>query len=86
MFVNTPAPIRGGLIRQPSMSQQRQPPIAQPQQQQPQQQQPQQPQQTAHALPAPPAESAIERAARTINNQLDRDNRYPPLEAYVGRE
>jgi nuclear pore complex protein Nup155 len=58
-------------------------------QQQPQPQQPQpqpQPQQTAHALPAPPAESAIERAARTINNQLDRDNRYPPLEAYVGRE
>jgi nuclear pore complex protein Nup155 len=55
-------------------------------QQQQQQQQPQQSQQTAFAPPAPPAESPIERAARTINSQLDRDNRYPPLEAYVGRE
>ncbi|KAJ4359109.1 hypothetical protein N0V95_002433 [Ascochyta clinopodiicola] len=76
MFINTPAPNRGGLVRQPSMSQQRQPSIAQPQQQ---------PQQQAQALPAPPVESAIERAARTINNMLDRDNRYPPLEAYVGQ-
>ncbi|XPS77466.1 hypothetical protein M3J09_009491 [Ascochyta lentis] len=76
MFINTPAPNRGGLVRQPSMSQQRQPSIAQPQQQ---------PQQQAQALPAPPAESAIERAARTINTMLDRDNRYPPLEAYVGQ-
>ena len=59
------------------MSQQRQQSIAQPQQQV--QQQPQAP-------PAPPAESAIERAARTINNMLDRDNRYPPAEAYIGRE
>lgn len=77
MFINTPAPNRGGLVRQPSMSQQRQQSIAQPQQQ---------PQQQAQALPAPPVESAIERAARTINNMLDRDNRYPPLEAYVGRK
>lgn len=84
MFINTPAPNRGGLVRQPSMSQQRQPSFAQPQQQ-PQQQQPQ-PQQQAQALPAPPVESAIERAARTINSMLDRDNRYPPLEAYVGRK
>ncbi|KAH6611998.1 Non-repetitive/WGA-negative nucleoporin C-terminal-domain-containing protein [Boeremia exigua] len=76
MFINTPAPNRGGLVRQPSMSQQRQPSIAQPQQQ---------PQQPAQALPAPPAVSAIERAARTINSMLDRDNRYPPLEAYVGQ-
>ncbi|KAJ4989911.1 non-repetitive/WGA-negative nucleoporin [Stagonosporopsis vannaccii] len=76
MFINTPAPNRGGLVRQPSMSQQRQPSIAQPQQQ---------PQPQAQALPAPPVESAIERAARTINNMLDRDNRYPPLEAYVGQ-
>jgi len=37
-------------------------------------------------LPAPPQESAIERAARTINSMLDRDNRYPALEAYIGRE
>lgn len=76
-FINTPAPTRGGLVRQPSMSQQRQPSIAQPQQP---------PQQTAQALPAPPVESAIERAARTVNAMLDRDNRYPPLETYVGRK
>lgn len=38
------------------------------------------------ALPAPPAESPIERAARTINSMLERDNRYPSLEAYIGRE
>jgi nuclear pore complex protein Nup155 len=65
-FVNTPAPNRGGLARQPSMSQ------PQPQ--------------LAQALPAPPVESAIERAARTVNSMLDRDNRYPALEAYIGRE
>lgn len=43
------------------------------------------PQQT-QALPAPPTESPIERAARTINSMLERDNRYPSLEAYIGRE
>ncbi len=39
-----------------------------------------------HALPAPPAESSIDRAARTINSMLDRDSRYPALEAYIGRD
>jgi nuclear pore complex protein Nup155 len=39
--------------------------------------------------PAPPetvAVSAIDRAARTINNMLDRDSRYPSLEGYIGRK
>ena len=44
-----------------------------------------QPQQQ-QALPAPPAESPIDRASRTINSMLDRDNRFPALEAYIGRE
>lgn len=43
-------------------------------------------QQPVQALPAPPAESPIDRASRTINSMLDRDNRYPALEAYIGRE
>jgi nuclear pore complex protein Nup155 len=86
MFINTPAPNRGGMVRQPSFAQQRQPSFAQPQQQPQQPPQQQQAQQAAQALPAPPVESPIERAARTINSMLDRDNRYPPLEAYVGRK
>jgi nuclear pore complex protein Nup155 len=45
-----------------------------------------QPQPQQQALPAPPVESPIERAARTINNMLDRDSRYPSLEGYIGRE
>ncbi|KAH8729029.1 Non-repetitive/WGA-negative nucleoporin C-terminal-domain-containing protein [Phaeosphaeriaceae sp. PMI808] len=52
---------------------QRQSSISQPQPQQPQ------------ALPALPVESPIERAARTINGMLDRDSRYPALEAYIGQ-
>ncbi|KAF2035093.1 nucleoporin-domain-containing protein [Setomelanomma holmii] len=60
-FINTPAPNRPGIQRQPSMSQHQQ-----------------------QALPAPPAESPIERAARTINSMLDRDSRYPSLENYIG--
>lgn len=71
-------------MRHPSFA--RQPSFAQPQQPTQQQQPQQQAQQPAQALPAPPAESPIERAARTINGMLDRDNRYPPLEAYVGRK
>ncbi|KAI4673715.1 uncharacterized protein J4E88_008772 [Alternaria novae-zelandiae] len=43
-----------------------------------------QPQQQ-QALPAPPAESPIDRASRTINSMLDRDNRFPALEAYIGQ-
>ncbi|CAO2652872.1 Nn.00g022830.m01.CDS01 [Neocucurbitaria sp. VM-36] len=43
--------------------------------------QPQPPQ----ALPAPPAESPIDRASRTINSMLDRDNRFPALETYIGQ-
>ncbi|KAH3995531.1 hypothetical protein HBI56_146280 [Parastagonospora nodorum] len=72
-FINTPAPNRPNLQRQSSMSQSQSQP---PQQQQQQQQQ---------ALPAPPVESPIERAARTINIMLDRDNRYPSLEGYIGQ-
>ena len=48
--------------------------------------QPQPQQQQTRALPAPPVESTIERAARTINSMLDRDSRYPSLEGYIGRE
>ncbi|KAF2844582.1 non-repetitive nucleoporin-like protein [Plenodomus tracheiphilus IPT5] len=44
----------------------------------------QQPQQQ-QALPAPPAESPVDRASRTINNMLDRDSRFPALEATVGQ-
>ncbi|CAA9961837.1 hypothetical protein PTMSG1_05214 [Pyrenophora teres f. maculata] len=44
-----------------------------------------QPQQQQQALPAPPAESPIDRASRTINSMLDRDNRFPALEAYIGQ-
>jgi nuclear pore complex protein Nup155 len=58
-------------------------PQSQPQQQPQQQQQQQQQQQ---ALPAPPVETPIERAARTINSMLDRDSRYPSLEGYIGRK
>ncbi|KAH7382661.1 Non-repetitive/WGA-negative nucleoporin C-terminal-domain-containing protein [Phaeosphaeria sp. MPI-PUGE-AT-0046c] len=76
-FINTPAPNRPNFQRQPSLSQP--PPQSQPQPQQQQQQQQQQ------ALPAPPTESPIERAARTINNMLDRDCRYPSLEGYIGQ-
>ncbi|KAF1946917.1 nucleoporin-domain-containing protein [Clathrospora elynae] len=43
-----------------------------------------QPQQQ-QALPAPPVESPIDRASRTINSMLDRDNRFPALEAYIGQ-
>lgn len=43
------------------------------------------PQGQQQALPAPPVETPIERAARTINSMLDRDNRYPSLEAYIGQ-
>ncbi|EOA83828.1 hypothetical protein ACJQWK_01004 [Exserohilum turcicum] len=42
-------------------------------------------QQQQQTLPAPPAESPIDRAARTINSMLDRDNRFPALEAYIGQ-
>lgn len=63
-FINTPAPNRAGLQRQPSQPQ---------------------PQQQTQALPAPPVESAIERAARTVNSMLDRDSRYPSLEGYIGQ-
>jgi nuclear pore complex protein Nup155 len=72
-FINTPAPNRPNFQRQSSMSQ--------PQSQSQSQSQPQQ-----QALPAPPVESPIERAARTINNMLDRDSRYPSLEGYIGRK
>ena len=44
------------------------------------------PPQQQQTLPAPPAESPIDRASRTINSMMDKDNRYPALEAYVGRE
>jgi hypothetical protein len=72
-FINTPAPNRPNFQRQSSLSQ-------------PQPQSQSQPQQQQQALPAPPTESPIERAARTINNMLDRDCRYPSLEGYIGRE
>jgi len=72
-FINTPAPNRPNLQRQSSMSQS-------------QSQPPQQHQQQQQALPAPPVETPIERAARTINSMLDRDNRYPSLEGYIGRK
>jgi hypothetical protein len=48
--------------------------MAQPQ---PQQQQ---------TLPAPPAESPIDRASRTLNSMMEKDNRFPALESYVSRE
>lgn len=67
----------GAFINTPAPNRpglQRQASISQPQ---PQQQQ---------ALPAPPVESPIDRASRTINSVLDRDSRFPSLEAYIGRE
>jgi nuclear pore complex protein Nup155 len=67
----------GAFINTPAPNRpglQRQSSMSQPQ---PQQQQ---------ALPAPPVESPIDRAARTINNMLDKDSRFPALEAYIGRE
>ncbi|KAL5119140.1 hypothetical protein ACEQ8H_002847 [Pleosporales sp. CAS-2024a] len=71
-FINTPAPNRPAFQRQSSVSQpQSQPPPPPPSQQ--------------HALPAPPPETPIERAARTINTMLDRDSRYPSLEGYIGQ-
>ncbi|KAF2475805.1 nucleoporin-domain-containing protein [Lindgomyces ingoldianus] len=49
-------------------------------------QQPQQPQQHVAPLPpAAPAPSPIERAARTINDMLAKDARYPDVETYVGQ-
>ncbi|CBX90890.1 hypothetical protein IAQ61_002360 [Plenodomus lingam] len=45
-----------------------------------------QPQPQPHAaLPAPPAESPVDRASRTINNMLDRDSRFPALEVTIGQ-
>jgi nuclear pore complex protein Nup155 len=70
----------GAFINTPAPNRpgmQRQTSMSQPQ---PQPQQPQQQQQLQ------PVESPIERAARTINNALDRDCRYPSLEGYIGRE
>ncbi|CAI6337427.1 unnamed protein product [Periconia digitata] len=49
----------------------------QPQQQQSQQAQPQ--------VSAAPTETPVQRAARTINIMLDKDNRYPALENYIGQ-
>jgi len=32
-----------------------------------------------------PVDTPTQRAARTINGMLDRDNRFPALEQYIGR-
>ncbi|KAL6710987.1 hypothetical protein ACN47E_006862 [Coniothyrium glycines] len=66
----------GAFINTPAPNRpnfQRQPSMSQPA---PQQQQ---------ALPAPPVESPIDRAARTINSMLDKDSRFPALEGYIGQ-
>ena len=43
------------------------------------------PPQPQQALPVPPVESPVDRASRTINSMLDRDSRFPALEAYIGQ-
>ncbi|KAF2637609.1 nucleoporin-domain-containing protein [Massarina eburnea CBS 473.64] len=43
------------------------------------------PQQPPPALAAAPVDTPIQRAARTINQMLDKDNRFPALEAYIGQ-
>lgn len=82
-FINTPAPSRPPVFRAPSTTtsfqnvgqQQTQPSLAPTQQ-----------------VALPPATSTaqtltpIERAARTINETLTQETRYPDLDTYVGRE
>lgn len=68
-----------------------QPANVQQQQQQPQQQQSStalsQPQpQAAQATPQPQALAPVQRAARTINESLQRDANFPDLDTYVRRE
>ncbi|KAF2714183.1 nucleoporin-domain-containing protein [Pleomassaria siparia CBS 279.74] len=69
-FINTPAPGRSSIFRQG------------PQQQQQQQQQP-----PAQLLPAPaaPVPTPVERAAKTIDEMLLKDERYPELQTYVNQ-
>lgn len=41
---------------------------------------------SAQQPPPAPQDTPIQRAARTINGMLDKDNRYPSLEQYIGRK
>lgn len=93
--MQTPALTRSQSFRSPSQQQQQQ---QQPQLQQQQKLQPQQPQPIASQSPPmprmPPAASQTqnltlsteERGARTINETLFKESRYPDLDSYLSRK